>query len=252
MSDIGFAQNWTNLFFINITPDAAKTWARIGAGISTTDPNGNEVVDDSNYYDGEGVADSEVTGGQPVISFTGHRKYGDAAQDWIASKRLAYGSARRTDFMQIGPDGTKLEGKCTIANIKDQGGDANSKSDFSFNVRMNGRPSLTPGNKTEYPEQITCEAITISDVTPVTPEVTITPEDASDSLVYAIEDDSIAKVDAMGTITPVKNGSTKLNIKSAVLPTVQCTVEVTVSGVQANSIETASLKSAGATAGSDK
>lgn len=235
--DISFANNWTYLFFINTTPGASvKTWKRVGAGINNVDPNGNEVISQDPYYDGEGGSNSEVTGGQNIVAFAGHRKVGDPAQDYIAGLRYQYGEARKTDYMQIEPDGTIVEANVTIANIKTHGGDPNAKGDFSFETHFDGAPSLTPGEAKEFPTEITCEPITISNATPVSANPTITPEDASPSVVYAIEDDSIATVDALGNITPIKDGETKLNIKSAVLPTVQCTVEVTVSNVSQQSV----------------
>lgn len=245
MSDIGFLQNWTNLFFINITPGAGKkTWARLAAGINSVDPNGNEVVSQDPYYDGEGVSSSDVTGGQNIVTFAGHRRLDDPAQNYIAGLRYDYGDARKTDYLQIEPDGSRTEANITLANIKAHGGAPNDKGEFSVEAHFNGRPSFEKGNKAEFPESITCEAISISDSTPKQIEATVTPEDASNSMVYAVEDPTVAVVDAQGLITPLKDGETNVNIKSAVLPTVQTTVRVTVTGVsEQNSVMKASAKS---------
>ena len=238
VEDIGFAQNYTNLYFINITPGAAsKTWARLGAGINSVTPAGNEVIDQANYYDGEGVADSEVTGGQPIFSFAGHRRLGDPAQDWIASKLIEYGGSRRTQFLWIEPNGGRLEGDCTVANLVTTGGDPNAKGTFSCEVHLNGRPSYTPGDKNEFPTEITAEAVTATTGTLAKIEPTVTPEGASDSVVFAVDNPAIATVDALGTVTPVKAGKCNVNIKSAVKPTVQTTVEVTVSAAQQSSLQ---------------
>ena len=89
MSDIAFANNYTNLFFLNVAPPGAtKDYARIGAGINKVDWNGNEVVSQDDYYDGDGMSETEVTGGQLVGTFSGHRRYGDRAQDWIARNTI--------------------------------------------------------------------------------------------------------------------------------------------------------------------
>ena len=232
MPNIGFLQNWTNLFFIDTTPEAAPTWARMASGINDVTPSGNEVIAQDNYYDGEGVSDSEVTGGQPIVNFAGHRKVGDPAQDYIASKYVSYGNARRTHYLQIMPDGTRMEANATLANIVPHGGDPNAKGNFSYEVHMNGRPSYTPGNKTDFPEQITVSPISVAEGATTAVSVTVTPTSASDSVVYAIDDDEIATVDALGNITGVAAGKCNLNIKSAVLPTVQTTVEVTVTDAE--------------------
>ena len=76
--DIAFANNYAHILEVDITPTAAdRTWAWVGPGISNMDPNGNEKIDQSEYYDGGGMAASDVTGGQLVLSVSGHRRYGD-------------------------------------------------------------------------------------------------------------------------------------------------------------------------------
>lgn len=227
--DIAFALNYTNLFMIDVTPSAASpTWARIGAGITSFDPSNNEVIADDAYYDGEGMSFSDVTGGQIVHAFSGHRKYGDPAQDFIASIESSYGEARKTSYKWIAPDGTVLTGNCTIANIVSGGGDPNAKGTFSFEIRFNGRPTMTAGNKDDFPTAITASAITVVKDATTTVGATVTPATANDAMVYVIEDDTVAVVDAAGTVTGVAVGSTNLLIKSCVAPSVTKTIVVTV------------------------
>lgn len=144
-----FPLNYERKFEIDITPNgASETWAPIAAGINNISKEGNEVIDQTQYYDGEGVGSSEVTGGQPVWSFSGHRIDGDAAQDFIFSLDMSYGSARKTKFKATNPDGRVVTGPCTIANINENGGDANAKNEISFEIHANGKPSVTAGAKT--------------------------------------------------------------------------------------------------------
>lgn len=228
--DIGFALNYTNLYLIDTTPDAEEhTWARIGAGISSVSWDGNEESSDDPYYDGDGLTSTEVTGGQLVGQFSGHRKYGDAAQDYIASLAVAYGAKRHTTLKRIAPDGTIWIGDVTLANITDGGGDPNSKSDFSFDAHFNGRPQITEGNAREFPESITLSAVTVKVGQVVASGASVTPTSASGALVYAVEDDSIATVDADGNVKGIKVGKTKVSVKSAVLPTIVAEADVTVS-----------------------
>lgn len=230
MSDIAFTLNYTNLYLINTTPgEAEKTWARIGAGINSVDWEGNEEVSQDAYYDGDGLSSSDVTGGQMVGTFEGHRKYGDPAQDYIASTLLDYGDGRKTDFRWIAPDGQILEGEVTIANVKPQGGDPNAKSDFGFELHFNGMPAYEAGDAAEFPEAVTCSAVTVKIGASTAAGATVTPSGASPALVYGIEDDSVATVDAEGNVKGVKAGKTKLSIKSAVKPVVTATCDVTVS-----------------------
>lgn len=228
--DIAFALNYTNLFMIDITPSAAThTWARVGAGINSFDQASNETVSDDAYYDGEGMSSSDVTGGQIVHTFAGHRKYGDPAQDYIASLENVYGESRKTTYRRIAPDGTVLEGNATIANIVTGGGDPNAKGTFSFELRLNGRPTLTEGNKDEFPTNITASAVAVTVGQTAAISATVTPETANGACVYIVENDEIAAVDAMGNVSGIAAGSTTVLVKSAVLPTETATVEVTVS-----------------------
>ena len=230
MADIAFALNYTNLFMIDITPSAAApTWARVGAGINSFTDASTETVADDAYYDGEGMAFTDITGGQIVHQFAGHRKYGDPAQDFIESIATMYGSSRKTSYKVIKSDGTIITGSCTIANIVTGGGDPNAKGTFSFEVRMNGRPSVTAGNKDDFPTSITVTAVSVTVGASTAASVTVSPATAAASYIYAIEDESKATVDANGTVTGVAAGSTKLLVKSAVLPTISGEATVTVS-----------------------
>lgn len=136
--------NYLNKFEIDTTPDGGSpTWATVAAGITSYSVEGNEENDQVAYYDGEGLASSEVTGGQLVLTFEGHRAIGDAAQDYIAGLAITYGAARHTQFKWTQTDASVLTGDCTIVNIQTGGGDANSKGDFSFEIHFNGKPTLS-------------------------------------------------------------------------------------------------------------
>lgn len=226
MADIGFELNYMHTFEIK---DADGQWLRIGAGISNADPEGNEEIAQDAYYDGGGVPTSEVTGGQLVYSFEGSRRVGDPAQDYIASLLLSYGESRKSEFRWTLPDGGVLQDDCTIANIKPQGGDANAKSDFSFEIHLNGTPTYTPGNKTQLPESITASAVTVDVGETAAISATVTPTDASGKCYYAIGDEAIATVDVDGNVKGVAVGETAVTIRSAVRPEVSKQVTVTVS-----------------------
>jgi hypothetical protein len=135
-----------HIFELNTTPGVTPgTYARLGAGLNNFEPSTNEEIDQSTYLDGDGFSTSTVTGAQLIITFSGHRKYGDPAQDFIFENMLELGTGRETDFRWTQPDGTVIEGPCTIANIEGPSGDANAKGEISFEIHFNGKPTVTPG-----------------------------------------------------------------------------------------------------------
>jgi hypothetical protein len=132
-------------FEINTTPGIDPgSYARIAAGIASAEPANNEELSQDKYMDGDGYGETDVIGAQTVLSFSGHRYYGDAAQDYIFSKVLELGNSRRTQFRWTEPDGGIFEGDCTIANISQPSGDAGAKGEISFEIHFNGRPSYEP------------------------------------------------------------------------------------------------------------
>ncbi|MEK5272551.1 capsid protein [Aeribacillus sp. FSL K6-8394] len=119
-------------------------YSLIAKGITNVEPNNNEELDQTKYLDGDGYGETDVTAAQLVLTFTGHRYYGDPAQDYIVGKLLELGPTRRTNFRWTEPDGGIFEGPCTIANISGPSGDAGTKGEISFEIHFNGRPQYTP------------------------------------------------------------------------------------------------------------
>lgn len=136
-----------HLFKINTTPNIAEagTMARLAAGLNNFAVSGNEELDQTHYLDGDGFGSTDIMGAQLVITFSGHRKFGDPAQDFVFSLLMELGENRKTDFEWTLPSGEKFAGPCTIANIEGPGGDANNKGDISFEIHFNGKPEYTPG-----------------------------------------------------------------------------------------------------------
>ncbi|MFC5773690.1 MULTISPECIES: phage tail tube protein [Ectobacillus] len=150
----------THLFELNTTPGVAPgTFARLAEGLNNFEPNTNEEVAQDTYLDGKGFASSTVTGAQLILTFTGHRKFGNPAQDYIFSKLTKLGSERETDFRWTLPDGSKFEGACTIANIEGPSGDANAKGEISFEIHFNGEPTFTPAAADGTPPTVTTNPI---------------------------------------------------------------------------------------------
>ncbi|MBB6446457.1 phage tail tube protein [Bacillus benzoevorans] len=132
-------------FKINTTPGTEPgTMAALAVGITNVEISNNEETSQDKYMDGAGYAETDVIGAQTTLSFTGHRNYGDVAQDFIFSKALEIGTGRRTNFEWTEPDGGKFAGDCTIANISGPSGDAGNKGEFTFEIHFAGKPAYTP------------------------------------------------------------------------------------------------------------
>lgn len=139
-----FELNYKNQFFVG-EAGAEEADKRIGGGVSSFGTEANEETDDTAYLDGGGVGTTDVVGGQPAVTFEGHRLYGDEAQDFIFSLQNKYNNDRVVPFKWVQPDGTTLTGPATIMNIEGPGGDANAKGEISFEARFRGAPEVTDG-----------------------------------------------------------------------------------------------------------
>lgn len=139
-----FELNYKNKFYVGES-GSEEANVRIGAGISTFGTESNEETDDTAYLDGGGVSTSDVVGGQPAVTFEGHRAYGDPAQDLIFGLQHKYNQDRVVPFRWVQPDGTTLTGSATIMNIEGPGGDANAKGEIAFEARFRGAPEVTSG-----------------------------------------------------------------------------------------------------------
>lgn len=132
-------------FKINVTPESeSETMEPIAAGIISAEPNFNDETAQDKYLDGGGFSETDVIGAQITIAFSGHRKYGDAAQDFIFSRAMKIGTDRRTNFEWEQPDGSKFTGDCTITGIEGPGGEAGNKGEIAFEIHFNGEPDYTP------------------------------------------------------------------------------------------------------------
>lgn len=140
-----FALNYQQLIEIDTTPKAAaRTWVRLGEGISSVDPSFNDSVDQTTYMKDEGYANSLVIGKQFTMSVSGHRVVGDPAQDFIQTLESALGSDCLSNVRMYDAQGNAKQGACTIASVDFGGGDAGAKTDISFEIHVNGKPTITP------------------------------------------------------------------------------------------------------------
>ena len=128
---------------------AAGTWtyAPLCAGINSISPSVNEQNQQAFYMCGNGGANNEVTGIAPEYDVSGHRVWGDAAQDYICGLRYTLGQGRKSSLKVELYDGSTLKetitADCTITDIVDFGGNTTDIVPFSCKLRVNGIPTVT-------------------------------------------------------------------------------------------------------------
>ncbi|GER73438.1 phage tail tube protein [Weizmannia acidilactici] len=146
---MAFNLNYKNKFEIdtkgNLDPNQidGATFEPLAAGISSVTPSPGDTTDNTAYYDGDGFANTDVTGKNFSIAFSGNRVEGDAAQDYVASKEFAIGDDVKTLLRWTKSDGTVLVAQITMSAITTSGGNANAKQTFSFTANINGLPIVT-------------------------------------------------------------------------------------------------------------
>ena len=143
------AINYDYALKINTTPKAAApTWAVVSDGFDNISKALNEVLYQGSYLGDHGWGSTEVTGGQLIVTLSGVRKHGDAAQDYIFSDEVknAWGDARKTTFEITYPDGGKINGNITLAKITEGGGASQGADAITVEIHFNGKPTYTPAN----------------------------------------------------------------------------------------------------------
>lgn len=130
---------------IDITPFAsARTWKPVCDGFNNLTENLNEQVQEYYFLCGKGFGSDEVTGIHPVLSLTGVRKIGDAAQDFILGQRLNLMEGRKTNLRLsvANADGTvtRYTNRVTMKNMSSFGGASTDGSAVSVDFSFNGRP----------------------------------------------------------------------------------------------------------------
>ncbi len=245
---LDFAPNYAHTFEIDITPESDKrTWASALVGITECVPSPDETVSEDTYYNDLGDTDSSVDAVKVSIGFTGHRKYGDPAQDFIQSRALLTKKKRKTNYRWVHPDGTVYEGVLTMADLVPGSamGEATAKGEFTWTAKLN-TITETPATNEAMPTSITVSEVKVTVGATKAAGATVQPSGCNQKCHYAIKDETIATVDADGIVTGVKAGTTELVIKAAAMPSVNETVTVTVSASSSNSSSGSSSTSTGA------
>lgn len=131
------------------TPD---TFAPLADGIDNIAEALNEVVQQYFFLKDKGFATNHVTGMAPAYTFTGRRVVGDAAQDYIFSKKFELDTERQSQIRIVYTDAESQQQaitcSCTICNIQEYSGASTDDSAISFEIRFDGAPTVAPYNPT--------------------------------------------------------------------------------------------------------
>lgn len=131
-------------------PSETWTYAELAKGIDNIAEALNEVVQQYFFLSDDGFARNHVTGMAPAFTLTGRRVTGDAAQDFIFSQKYSLDTARQSSFQLKYTDGKGTEQTitcdCTICNIQEWSGATTDDSAISFEIRFDGKPTITPAS----------------------------------------------------------------------------------------------------------
>ena len=177
---------------IDTTPFAAsRTWVPVCDGFNNLTEALNEQVQEYYFLCGKGFGSDEVTGIHPVLSLTGVRKIGDAAQDFIFGNRLNLMEGRKTNLRLslANADGTvtRYTNKVTMKNVSSFGGATTDGAAVSVDFSFNGRP-ITETSAASTALTVSSVAGTAAGTTVLT--VVPTFPDAGCKFVYAYGDNA--------------------------------------------------------------
>lgn len=143
---MGFPKNYNRNMAINLKGDAAADdYKLIASGILSRTNSISESKSSYQYMDNRGTADTDVTGQEVSAAFTGHRKIGDAAQDYILDDVLYDLDKREVEFLDYddsiaagSPNGWK--GKARLQITDNGSGNAADRQSISFALNYVGKP----------------------------------------------------------------------------------------------------------------
>ena len=125
---------------------ATWTYSPLCAGIDNLAEALNETVQQYFFLCQGGFATNHVTGMAPALTITGRRIVGDAAQDYIFSKKYSLDTDRESSLKLSWQDGAGATQNITVpvvlCNIQEWSGATNDDSAISVELRFNGAPTL--------------------------------------------------------------------------------------------------------------
>ena len=130
------------------SPSPTWTYSELKNGFDNIAEALNETVQQYFFLSDDGFARNHVTGMAPSFTLTGRRVMGDAAQDYIFSKKYALDTERQSSFKLEYQDGSStthtITCDCTLCNIQEWSGATTDDSAISVEIRFDGKPTITP------------------------------------------------------------------------------------------------------------
>ena len=126
------------------TDDTSTATQRLAKWISSVTDDSDESTEDSAFYDGDGTPESDVVSVKKSYSFEGMYDETDPAMKYIASLEFETGEGRNIAFKQERTDGSILEGRATVTEIKVTGGEASEYATFGCSISWDSKPKITP------------------------------------------------------------------------------------------------------------
>lgn len=128
-------------------PSETWTYSELAEGFDNIAEALNETVQQYFFLSDSGFAKNHVTGMAPAFTLTGRRVIGDAAQDYIFSKKYSLDTERQSSFKLEYTDtkGAKqtITCDCTLCNIQEWSGATTDDSAISVEIRFDGKPQKT-------------------------------------------------------------------------------------------------------------
>lgn len=128
-------------------PSETWTYSELAEGFDNIAEALNETVQQYFFLSDGGFAKNHVTGMAPAFTLTGRRVIGDAAQDYIFSKKYSLDTERQSSFKLEYADakGAKqtITCNCTLCNIQEWSGATTDDSAISVEIRFDGKPQKT-------------------------------------------------------------------------------------------------------------
>ena len=124
----------------------AEMYSDLADGIDNIAEALNEVVQQFFFLKDKGFATNHVTGMAPAYTFTGRRVMGDTAQDFIFGKKYSLDTDRQSKLKIAYTEGSTektISCNCTICNIQEFSGASTDDSAISFELRFDGKPTIS-------------------------------------------------------------------------------------------------------------
>ena len=137
---IGTAQQGT-------APSLTWTYSPLLAGIENITEALNETVQQYFFMADQGFARNHATAMAPTFTLTGRRIMGDAAQDYIFSKKYGLDTARQSSVQltYVNSEGDTVTSTCdcTLGVLQEWAGATSEDSAISIEIRLDGKPEVT-------------------------------------------------------------------------------------------------------------